>query len=125
MATISGRLSHAARTATLRPSLPDWEALDHYAPELADEICALVPEQPWELYNALTHKVLGYQPHIETVMGGYAKYLQAAAATRCPQCNQQLELLLQLDSHWGDMGVEYIFFCPQHEEVFDYSAQSL
>lgn len=57
-------------------------------------------------------------------LGGWPYWVQSAEYPYCPECQTQMELLLQLDSNdnldymFGDLGCGHITYCPEHANIF-------
>ncbi|MEJ7599985.1 MAG: hypothetical protein WKG01_18910 [Kofleriaceae bacterium] len=57
-------------------------------------------------------------------LGGWPFWHGSDETPRCPRCDEDLELFVQLDlSHalaatWGDAGILFAFVCPVHRDQF-------
>lgn len=57
-------------------------------------------------------------------LGGWPYWVQGSEYPRCPDCGQQMDLLLQIDSNdnldymFGDVGCAHLTYCPRHPSVF-------
>jgi hypothetical protein len=114
-------------------SLPNWDGIDSYAPEIMEQCCRERPEAPWALYQSACATLTNSHNGLSTFVGGYPHWLQGNSHPECTSgsCNQLTDLLIQIDSEsavgleWFDTGLAYIFFCPKHETEFQLNIQSL
>jgi hypothetical protein len=60
-------------------------------------------------------------------LGGWPHWVQGIEYPSCPQCDAQMEAVLQVDSEqtlptmWGDMGIGHVTQCPNHAEVLTFA----
>ena len=114
-------------------SLPNWDGIDSYAPEIMEQCVRENPDAPWELYQAACAALTKCREGLSTFVGGYPHWLQGNSHPRCTagSCNRLTDLLVQIDSEsivgleWFDSGLAYIFFCSEHETEFQLQIQSL
>lgn len=95
-------------------SLPDWESLQVYHPEIAGLIEQFNPDEPSEVYNSLCEKLVDHC-YYQTQLGGYPRWVQHEAAPKDSR-GISMPLLFQVDSEdsaglmWGDLGMVYLFY---------------
>lgn len=103
-------------------SLPDWEGIDEYRPEIKNMLDRLNPDEPWELYEQICEKVTG-NCYYQTQLGGYPRWVQGES-TPVNSRGERVPLLFQVDSEdnaglmWGDVGLVYIFFDETDNKVW-------
>jgi hypothetical protein len=62
-------------------------------------------------------------------LGGWPRWVQSVELPRCPQCDREMQYLMQLDWHdnipdtFGDLGTGHITFCPLHPEKLAFAYQ--
>ncbi|ASZ10729.1 DUF1963 domain-containing protein [Chitinophaga pendula] len=107
-------------------SLPDWEGISHWNKN-AEAIAGTINEaEPWEAYDEAVKQLIGEQSY-RSQLGGYPKWLQAAADP-ANTAGHPMPLLFQLDSeshpglNWGDSGLVYVFLDENNTE---FTLQSL
>ena len=60
-------------------------------------------------------------------LGGWPAWVQGMEYPECPRCQEEMQLLFQLDSEdnlpimFGDMGCGHITFCERHPEVMTFA----
>lgn len=108
--------------------LPDWDSIDFISEEVANICRKLDKDSPWETYGQATLRA-GCLNDYATLLGGYPRYVQGQAGSKCSQCNSELKFFAQIDSEdeadlmWGDIGLIYIFRCPDHNDEFHLELQ--
>jgi hypothetical protein len=111
-------------------SLPDWEGLSVWAPQIFDLSASQNLGEPWAPYDNAAAHFLG-EPEFTSALGGYPQWLQGEDTPTCPTCERNMVLLVQLDSErtagldWGSSGCLYLFFCPEHPSLFQMRVQTL
>jgi uncharacterized protein YwqG len=105
-------------------SLPDFELFEKTAGKAA--IAEL--EQDGEItdeYFQLTETAEQYS----TQVGGHPSWVQSDPQYKCWECGADLQLLFQIASEeqadimFGDAGVAYFLYCPQHPHVIMFESQ--
>lgn len=109
-------------------ALPDWESLESHSAD-ASQLCSeLNAESPWETYNSAVARN-ECLTDFATVLGGYPRWVQGQATAVCPECNEHMHFIVQIDSEdgaelmWGDVGLVYLFQCRAHPEIFHLELQ--
>ena len=108
--------------------LPDYETVENYYPEIAGLCEEIDSEDPMSAYEDAGNEI-GCQMEPSTTIGGYPIWIQGESTHVCPECNEEAELAVQIDSEeavnlmFGDAGCLYIFKCPKHDEGFSLSMQ--
>jgi uncharacterized protein YwqG len=88
---------------------PNWEELAQMGIQLTDE----EHEQIWELYA----------PKSGEKLGGWPAWVQGVEYPQCPECQEQMHLVFQVDSEqnipyvFGDVGCGHITRCRNHPHV--------
>ena len=102
-------------------SLPDWEGIDLYEPKASDLSYVLDEEEPWKNYQKTVEKLTGEQGY-QSQLGGYPNWVQGESTPK-NQSGENMKLLFQIDSEdnadimWGDVGLIYIFYEEQANEI--------
>lgn len=95
-------------------SLPDWEGICEYVPELEKALLAINNDEPWEVYDSIAAKITG-NTYYQSQLGGFPKWVQGES-TPLNSREEPVMLLFQIDSEdnagimWGDMGLIYVFY---------------
>ncbi len=103
-------------------SLPDWEGINEYLPEITDTLERLNADEPWELYEQICEKITG-SCYYQTQLGGYPRWVQGES-TPVNSRGERVPLLFQVDSEdnaglmWGDVGLVYIFYYETDDKVW-------
>lgn len=109
-------------------SLPDWEGLDFVNEAITKHCCEADDDEPWEIYDAAVERS-GALNDYATLIGGYPRFVQGAVQPNCPKCQQSMVFYAQIDSEeqanimWGDLGLIYLFQCPEHQDTFQMELQ--
>jgi uncharacterized protein YwqG len=102
-------------------TLPQWDFVDKLDPDFVDTLVRLYPPDVESLYEKLQAVALG--PDHEAAfshVGGYPEWLGGEEIVLCKKCQSPLSLLLQLESieslglKFGDEGIAYLMYCPNH-----------
>jgi len=108
--------------------LPDWEGLDSVS-EIAGNLCCKInDDSPWEEYDEAVARS-GCLNEYATLIGGYPRFVQGEASPTCPKCDTDMIFYAQIDSEdepsimWGDIGLVYLFHCPEHKNEFQIELQ--
>lgn len=108
--------------------LPDFETLEEMGHEVV-KLCEKVDkDDPWDVYEE-TCIALGCTNEPFSSVGGYPIWIQGHSRKNCPDCQQEMEFIAQIDSvaeaqlMWGDAGCVYLFRCPRHRENFAFEMQ--
>ena len=108
--------------------LPDWDSLDSTCKEAGKLCCNINDDSPWEVYDIAVERN-GCLNNYATLLGGYPRYVQSETGGLCNVCKKEMEFFAQLDSEdepgimWGDIGLVYLFRCPNHKEEFHMELQ--
>ncbi len=95
-----------------------WEEIDDYPTKQEREMYGITidDEEADFLYE---NKIITTKDKL----GGWPGWIQPLEYPNCPTCNQPMnQFIFQIDSEdnvpymWGDMGVGYLFQCPNHKE---------
>lgn len=95
-------------------SLPDWEGIDVYAPEITELAETINDDEPWEPYDAIVRKLTGSSDYCSQ-LGGYPNWVQGESTPENEK-GANVKLLFQIDSEenaglmWGDVGLVYVFY---------------
>jgi uncharacterized protein YwqG len=108
--------------------LPDWDGLESVSKE-AETLCSKInDDSPWEAYDAAVERSGCLNDYV-TLLGGYPRYVQSETGGSCRICNKDMEFFAQLDSEedagvmWGDVGLIYLYRCPDHKDEFHMELQ--
>jgi len=88
------------------------ECTEHLALEFTEEEKASLEE--WDEVHPLTYE--------GEKLGGWAYWVQYPEYPQCPRCKTNMQHLFQIDSDkllphmWGDAGMGYISYCPNHPD---------
>ncbi len=103
-------------------SLPDWEGIDLYCPEISKLASILDSDTTWKIYDDVVTKLIGEQNH-HSHLGGYPNWIQNESTPKNKN-GDKMKLLFQIDSEgnagimWGDIGVAYVFYDEESEKVW-------
>ncbi|MCV6638005.1 DUF1963 domain-containing protein [Candidatus Albibeggiatoa sp. nov. NOAA] len=105
--------------------LPDLDSLEYYRLSHIEGLCHEIDSDDcWDIYTEACTQ-LGCIDDYATLIGGYPRWIQGDAFIHhCPQCGEPLQFLAQIDSEeaanimWGDVGLVYLFHCPQHPDQY-------
>ncbi len=109
------------KTNDIVKTLPQYDFVDKVDPDLVDMMVRLYPPDVESLYEKLKDVCLG--PDHETSfshVGGYPDWMNGEEIVLCKKCQTQLNLLMQLESietlglKFGDDGIAYLMYCPNH-----------
>ncbi|WP_240409028.1 DUF1963 domain-containing protein [Flavobacterium psychrotrophum] len=103
-------------------SLPDWEGLDVYGPEIAELAEIINDDEPWEAYDAVVQKLTGSSDY-RSQLGGYPNWVQGESTPENKK-GANVKLLFQIDSEenaglmWGDVGLVYVFYDEAEDRLW-------
>lgn len=103
-------------------SLPDWEGICRFVPELKKSLSLISADEPREVYEGLAEKITG-SAYYQSQLGGFPKWVQSET-TPVNSKNEPVMLLFQIDSEenagimWGDMGLVYVFYDPVDNRIW-------
>ena len=109
------------KTNDVVKTLPQWDFVDKIDPDLVDMMVRMYPPDVESLYEKLKGVCLG--PDHESSfshVGGYPEWLAGEEVVLCKKCQSPLNLLMQLESieslgvKFGDGGIAYLLYCPNH-----------
>ena len=109
-------------------SLPDWDGLESVSEEVEKLCIYLDDDSPWEAYDAAVDRS-GCLNDYATLFGGYPRYVQSETGGFCNICGKELIFFAQIDSEddagimWGDVGLIYLYRCPDHKDEFHMELQ--
>jgi hypothetical protein len=108
--------------------LPDWEGLDRAIPAAQQYCRPVADDEPWGAFEDAV-ALLGCLDDYATLLGGYPRHVQGEMQPHCAGCNREMRFLFQIDSEdeanlmWGDVGLVYLFQCPEHPDQFHLELQ--
>jgi uncharacterized protein YwqG len=97
---------------------PDMDELEQLVG--TDSKSRLSGEDLADDYYRLVEKLSGRGDNYDTIVGGYAEWIQPVPETKCGQCGGHLRQLMQIGSEsqanimFGDAGAAYLLFCENH-----------
>jgi len=109
-------------------ALPDWEGLESHFNEAGDLCSEIDDDNPWEEYESAVIRNSCLNDYA-TLLGGYPRWVQGETTNKCPECDEELKFLGQIDSEdaagimWGDVGLVYLFQCKNHPDIFHMELQ--
>ncbi|TXD39438.1 DUF1963 domain-containing protein [Lujinxingia vulgaris] len=103
--------------------IESWEPIEDDVPgyeELYQMGHEISPEEEQALEEA-------ERPATGDKLGGWPAWVQGVEYPNCPQCDAQMEVVLQIDSEdnlpymFGDMGAGHLTCCPNHPDVLTFA----
>lgn len=114
-------------TFTQFKSYPQMDEIDEFGDEddrdLLDEND--IADEYYELIEELEERKMDY----DTIIGGWAEWIQSLPEIRCEKCQNQMDQLMQIGSEakanimFGDAGAAYFHFCKSHPELVKFCIQ--
>ncbi|GAB4275681.1 MAG: hypothetical protein Kow0029_17070 [Candidatus Rifleibacteriota bacterium] len=121
--TGESKLRPCLATTNIVNMLPDYESLEEVGHKVVKECEKIDPEDPWDVYEE-SCMAMGCDIEPFSSIGGYPIWIQGVASKKCPECNEKMEFIAQIDSvpevglMWGDAGCVYLFRCKKHKDKF-------
>lgn len=103
-------------------SLPDFEAIESYRPQIKELLNRFSVTEPWEVYEQVCEKLTG-SSYYQSQLGGYPRWVQSES-TPLNSKGKKAQLLFQIDSEdnadimWGDAGLVYVFYDEADNKVW-------
>ena len=84
-----------------------------------------IADEYYELIEELAQRKMNY----DTMVGGFAEWIQQPPKLTCAQCGSRLQQLMQIGSEskagimFGDAGAAYFMFCENHPQPVQFFIQ--